>query len=62
MLKHHQDGLLEIVQSGECDLAGWYRLDELRSLGVNDEIHEWSRRAIAVVPERLSPLPANSTK
>jgi ADP-ribose pyrophosphatase YjhB (NUDIX family) len=56
------DACREIVQSGECDRAGWYRLDELRSLGVNDEIHEWSRRAIVVVPERLSRLPANSTK
>lgn len=51
---------LEIVQSIECDRADWYRLEELTSIGVNDEIREWSRRAIATVRERLLLANANS--
>ena len=37
----------EIVPCDECDRAGWYGLAELAAIGVNDEIAEWSARAIA---------------
>ena len=46
----------EIVASPECERAGWYRLDELEALGVNDEIRDWSRRAVEVVAARLASL------
>jgi 8-oxo-dGTP pyrophosphatase MutT (NUDIX family) len=35
-----------IVPSDECDRPGWYGLEELAGLGVNDEIREWSARAV----------------
>ena len=43
----------EIVPCAECERAGWYRLDELEALGVNDEIRDWSRRAVESVAARL---------
>jgi 8-oxo-dGTP pyrophosphatase MutT (NUDIX family) len=46
----------EIVASSECERAGWYRLDELGALGVNDEIRAWSRRAVDTVAARLASL------
>ena len=46
----------EIVASHECERAGWYRLDELEALGVNAEIRDWSRRAVAAVSARLAGL------
>ena len=50
----------EIVPSPECERAGWYRLDELETLGVNAEIREWSRRAVVAVAARLPTLdPSN---
>jgi ADP-ribose pyrophosphatase YjhB (NUDIX family) len=39
----------EIVPSDECDRPGWYRLEELEGLGVNDEIRAWSEKAIEKV-------------
>ena len=30
----------------ESDQVGWYALEELGALGVNDEIQAWSRRAV----------------
>lgn len=30
----------------ESDRVGWYAADELRSLGANDEIQAWARRAL----------------
>jgi 8-oxo-dGTP pyrophosphatase MutT (NUDIX family) len=36
-----------IVPCDECDRAGWYGLDELEALGVNEEIRTWSARAVA---------------
>jgi len=50
----------EIVASPECGRAGWYRLDELEALGVNDEIRDWSRRAVAAVAARLTALESGS--
>jgi 8-oxo-dGTP pyrophosphatase MutT (NUDIX family) len=35
-----------IVPCDECDRPGWYRLDELERLGVNDEIREWCQKAV----------------
>jgi ADP-ribose pyrophosphatase YjhB (NUDIX family) len=46
----------QIVSSPECERAGWYRLDELEALGVNDEIRDWSRRAVAAVAARAGSL------
>jgi ADP-ribose pyrophosphatase YjhB (NUDIX family) len=46
----------EIVASAECERAGWYHLDELEALGVNAEIRDWSRRAVAAVAVRLASL------
>jgi 8-oxo-dGTP pyrophosphatase MutT (NUDIX family) len=45
-----------IVASPECERTGWYHLDELETLGVNDEIRGWARRAVRVVAERLADL------
>jgi 8-oxo-dGTP pyrophosphatase MutT (NUDIX family) len=36
----------EIAPCDECDRTGWYRLDELEALGVNDEIRAWAEKAI----------------
>ena len=36
-----------IVECPECERAGWYRLDELAALGVNEEIRTWAARAVA---------------
>jgi hypothetical protein len=44
----------EIVPCDECDRAGWYRLEQLEALGVNDEIQEWSARAISKLA-RIAP-------
>lgn len=30
----------------ECERAGWYHLDELEALGVNEEIRAWCQRAV----------------
>jgi ADP-ribose pyrophosphatase YjhB (NUDIX family) len=46
----------EIVASPECERAGWYALDELEALGVNDEIRAWSHRAVGAVSARLAAL------
>jgi 8-oxo-dGTP pyrophosphatase MutT (NUDIX family) len=46
----------QIVPSPECARAGWYHLDELEALGVNDEIRDWSRRAVGAVAARLASL------
>jgi ADP-ribose pyrophosphatase YjhB (NUDIX family) len=46
----------EIVASPECERAGWYGLDELEALGVNDEIRAWSHRAVGAVRARLAAL------
>jgi len=46
----------EIVPCPECERAGWYRLDELEALGVNEEIQGWSRRALSAVAARLGAL------
>jgi 8-oxo-dGTP pyrophosphatase MutT (NUDIX family) len=46
----------QIVASPECERAGWYHLDELAALGVNDEIRDWARRAVRAVAERLPDL------
>jgi 8-oxo-dGTP pyrophosphatase MutT (NUDIX family) len=45
-----------IVPCPECERAGWYSLDELEALGVNDEIRAWSARAVRAVAERLASL------
>ncbi len=37
----------------ESDKVGWYGEDELQSLGANDEIRAWARRAIEEVDEPL---------
>ena len=47
----------KIVPCDECDQAGWYRVDELAAMGVNEEIAEWSARAVA----RLAKTPSSSS-
>ena len=37
----------EIVPCDECDRPGWYVLDELEAMGVNDEIRAWAEKAVA---------------
>lgn len=48
------EGMGEIIDSPECDRAGWYHLDDLEALGANDEIRCWSRRAVETVARRLA--------
>ena len=37
----------EIVPCDECDRPGWYALDEMEAMGVNEEIRSWSARSVA---------------
>ena len=34
--------------------AGWYSLDELASIGVNDEVRAWCARAVSALADRAS--------
>jgi hypothetical protein len=44
------DAVLEIDPSlAALDRVGWYALDELVALGVDDEIQAWSQRALDAI-------------
>lgn len=44
-----------IAPSLECLEAGWYGLDEMAAMGVNDEIRAWSALAVARMQARGLP-------
>jgi len=48
-----------IAPCDECERTGWYHLDELEALGVNEEIRAWCQRAVLLTPSRPVPrMPA----
>ena len=43
----------DIMETHEVERAGWYRLSELESMGVNAEVREWAENASRTLRERL---------
>lgn len=42
-------GQVQAVANAECERAGWYGLNELPALGVNEEVRHWCQRAVQEV-------------
>jgi ADP-ribose pyrophosphatase YjhB (NUDIX family) len=49
----------KLLESPECERAGWYALADLATIGANDEIQAWCGRAVATVAQRLQTAPVS---